>query len=296
MRPIHALFLPAFIAALLLPLSGAAAQATIEGSVRYDAVSVPMTHVYARETRPHPDGDQPPDVVILIADRPAPAAVAASRQAYYAAAGESRIRGLLIVLGPPSNEARLVIFAPGGGSADVLLPDPFSRVELTDLVREGGFVSGRLRTTEPGEFVGGGGGPAEPATYAADLRFRAAIAPAPRPSEVLTGEAARRSEPAAAALSIFQLIRTGRAAEVRARLHPEHPARAALGSEHAEENLATIREALPPPSAFLQSIQRVLVYGDEAVIVARDGVGRLPVSLRRDGGEWKLAGARAPND
>lgn len=289
-------FLSFFIAALVFPLAGAVAQPAIEGTIRYDADSVPMTYVSARETRPSPDGNSQPQIVILIADRPAPADVAASRQAYYAAAREGRIRGLLIVLGPPSSEARLVIFARGGGVADVTLPDGFSRVELTDLNREGAWVSGRLRTTEPGEFESGGNGAGEPANYTIDLRFRVAIAPAPTPSETLTGEAARRSVEAAAALRTLQLLRTGSPAGVRERLYPNQPIWAALGTAQAAAILARVRRTLPSPARFLQSIQRVVVYGDEALIFARDGGGSTTVSLRRDAGEWKLAAPWIPND
>ena len=297
MNPLRALL--AFVAALLLQPGAAAAQATVAGTISYDDVSVPMTHVSARETRPSPHSDRPGDVVILIADRPAPAAIAASRRAYHAAAEDGRIRGLLIVLKPPPDENQVVIFAPGGGVADTRLPDPFERIALTDLVREGGFVSGRLRTAEPVEFVGGGAGPGEPVSYAADLRFRAAVVPAPRPTEVLTGEAARRSEQAAVAVEGLRLIHTASVAEiaqVRARLHPEHPPWPGLDSEEAEAILAVARQTLPSPAAFQQSIERVIVYGDDAIVVGRDSAGSSAVSLRRDGGEWKLAAAPLPND
>ena len=284
------------LSAVLVPFAGAAAQPTIEGTIRYDDVSVPMTFVSARETRPSPDSRNPPQIVILVADRPAPADVVASRQAYYAAAREGRIRGLLIVLRPPTSETQLVIFAPGGGVADILMPDPFSRVALTELTRDGAFVSGRLRTSEPGEFVGGGGGPDQPQNFAADLRFRVPIAPAPVPTEILTGDAARRSPQAATALRTLQLIRTGSPAEIRARLHPDHPAWAALGNERAAAILAMAREAMPSPATFLQSIQRIIVYGDEAIIVGRDRQGSSEVSLRREAGEWKLAAGAIAND
>lgn len=296
MRPNFVQWLSFLIAALALPLGGAVAQPAIEGTIRYGADSVRMTHVSARETRPSPGSADPPQIVILIADRPAPADVAASRRAYRAAATEGRIRGLLLVLRPPSSETQLVIFAPGGGVGDVMLPDPFARVELTDLTREGGWVSGRLRTVEPGEFEGGGGGSAEPANYSIDVRFRVAVAPAPAPSEILTGEAARRSEQAAAALRMLQLLRTASPAEIRARLHPDHPAWAALGNAQSAAILAMVRASLPSPAIFLQSIERVVVYGDEAVILGRDRGGANTVSLRREAGEWKLAAAPIPND
>jgi hypothetical protein len=296
MRPSFARYLAAFIAALLFPLAGVIAQPAIEGTIRYDANSVPMNYVSARETRRPPDGDTPSEIVILVADRTPPADVAASRQAYYRAAREGRIRGLLIALRPPPDEARLALFAPGGGVGDVLLPDPFSRVELTDLTREGGWVSGHLRTAGPVEFEGGGGGADEPANYSIDLRFRVAVAPAPTPSAILTGEAAQRSEQAAAALRALELIRTGSPEEVRARLDPSHPAWAGLGTAQAAAILAMARRAMPAPATFLQSVQRVIVYGDEAIVVARDRDGRTMISLRRDGGQWKLAASSIPND
>jgi hypothetical protein len=286
------------LAALLhaAPAYAQAAEPAIEGAISYDAQNVPMTYVSARETRPSPDGNIPSKTIILIADRPPPAGIAASRRAYYAAAREGRVRGLLIVLGPSASEAQLVIFAPGGGVGDVSLPDIFSRVELTDLTRQGGWVSGRLRTSEPGEFVGGGGGADEPASYSIDLRFRVAIAPAPVPSEILTGDAARRSPQASAALSMLQLLQTGSAAEIRARLNPNHPAWAGLGTAQAAAVLAAARAVLPSPTTFLQSIQRIVVYGDEAIILGRDGGGSNIVSLRRDAGEWKVADAPIPGD
>jgi hypothetical protein len=295
MLPLFARFLT-LLSAFLIPLGGAAAQPAVEGTISYDDVSVPMTFVSARETRPSPDSGNPPQIVILVADRPAPADVLASRQAYYAAAREGRIHGLLIVLRPPTSETQLVVFAPGGGAADIMMPDPFSRVALTEVTRDGSFVSGRLRTSEPGQFVGGGGGAGEPENFAVDLRFRVAIAPAPAPTEILTGDAARRSPQAAEALRTLQLIRTGSPAEVRARLHPDHPAWAGLGNAQAAAILAMAREAMPAPATFLQSIQRILVYGDEAIIVARDRQGSTTVSLRRQAGEWKLAAAPIPND
>ena len=186
----------------------------------------------------------------------------------------------------------MVILAPGGGVADTRLPDPFERIALTDLVREGGFVSGRLRTAEPVEFVGGGGGPGEPAHYAVDLRFRAAIVPAPRPTEVLTGEAARRSEQAAVAVAGLRLIHGASAAELaqlRARLHPEQPPWPGLDGDEAEAILAVARRALPSPAAFQRSIERVIVYGDDAIVVGRDSggsVGGVGSAATAANGSW----------
>jgi hypothetical protein len=190
----------------------------------------------------------------------------------------------------------MTIVARGGGVDDAELPDPFSRVELTDLTRGGGWVSGRLRTTEPGEFTGEGDGAGGPSQYSIDVRFRVAIVPAPTPSEILTGEAARHSEQSAAALAGLQLLRTGSIAEIRANLHPDNPAWAALGTAQGAAFLAALRRAVPAPETYLQSIQRVVIYGDEAIVVARDSGGTNRVSLRRDGGAWKLAASLVPDD
>jgi hypothetical protein len=53
---------------------------------------------------------------------------------------------------------------------------------------------------------------------------------------------------------------------------------------------------VPAAETYLQSIQRVVVYGDEAIVVARDSGGTNRLSLRRDGGEWKLAASLIPDD
>lgn len=100
--------------------SPASAQGTAEGTVSYDSDRVKMTAAYARETRPSPTSDQPPPVVVLVTDRPAPAEIVASRQAYYAAARAGQIRGFLIVFETPSDKPRLAIFAPGGASDEIV--------------------------------------------------------------------------------------------------------------------------------------------------------------------------------
>ena len=284
------------LTALLATFGAAAAAAvpgTVEGTVHYDSNAVAMTHVVARETRP--SGTEPPQTVILITDRAAPAEIAGSRQAYYAAAREGRIRGLLIVIERPAEPPRLVIFAPGGGTDQTVLPDIFDRIELADFVRADGFVSGRLRSTEPREF-NFGDDPNAPQTYALDLRFRVPVTPAPRPTETLTGDAARRSPQAAAALRALQLIHSGSLAEIRAQLMPDHPMWEALGSGSAENVLRIARENLPRPATYLQTVQRVVVFGDEAVVHARDAEGDIDVSLRRADGEWKMARSPISND
>jgi hypothetical protein len=274
--------LTAALAALLIGAAPASSQGTVDGTVQYGSEIVPMSHVYARETRPSATDDSGPQTVILITDRIAPAEVAASRSAYYTAARLGQLRGLLLSFEPPREGARLAILAPGGGADDTSVPDVFDRIELTDLIREGGWVSGHLRTREPVRFTGGE--TEEPATYTIDLRFRVPVAPAPQPTETLTGEAARSSAQAAAAVRSLNLIRTGTPAEVQASLYPDHPAWDGLGSEQSAAILAAMRERLPAPDAFRASIQRVIVYGDEAVVVAHDADGARTVSLRREGG------------
>jgi hypothetical protein len=149
---------------------------------------------------------------------------------------------------------------------------------------------------EAREFNRNADSPDRPATYTVDVRFRVPVAAAPQPTQVLTGEAARRSPQAAAALGSLRLLRSGTPAQIRAQLHPSHPAWEGLGGERAQAILAMAREMLPPPATFLQSIQRLVVYGDEAVIIARDAEGTTDVSLRLEGGEWKLAASPIPND
>jgi hypothetical protein len=253
-----------------------------------------MTHVYARETRGSVGGTEPGQVKIVILDRAAPGRVAASQQAYIEAARAGQVQGVMLSL-EPEDQVRLALFVPGAYDS-TSVPDVFAQVELTDLVREGGWVSGRLRTTEPREFMADGVGPQTPTSYTLDLRFRAPIEPAPRPTETLTGEAARRSPAVAAAMRELNLIRTGTLAEVRASFHPDHPVSEALADDRAAEILPMVREMLPEPAVFVQRIERVIVYGDEAFIVTRDQEGALTVSLRRVEGEWKIAPMPIAND
>lgn len=288
--------IPSLIAFVTPPGAPAASTpGTVEGHVQYEATSVPMTYVYARETRPSPTGNEPPQVVILITDRPAPAEIVGSRQAYYAATREDRIRGILLVLARESSPPRLAVFAAGGWYDDTTVPDTFNEVELTALVRQRGIVSGRLRTRQARELGYGDEG-IGPRRYALDLRFRTPIAPAPQPTEILTGAAARTSPQAAAALRSLQLLHSGSIADIRAQLAPDHPMHEALASAQGQALLRMARENLPAPQTYLQSVERVIVYGDEAVVVARDREGPSDVSLRRQGGEWKMARSPIPND
>ena len=286
--------LAAALVALLAPLAAAEAQGTVQGTVRYDDEAVAMTHVVARQTRPSPTSEEPPHTVVLITDRAPPPAVAGSRQAYYAAAREGRLHGLLIVVEPSG--PRLHLFAPGDAVASTSVPDIFRRVQLDDFVHADGWISGHLRTSEPGEFELQGPNPQGPSTYSLDIRFRAPVAPGPRPTETLTGEAARNSPLAEAAARALDTVRTGSLADLRASLHPSHPFRDSLEGEQAEAILAMARDMMPAPAEFRASIERVIVYGDEAVVAARDAEGWSSVSLRREGGVWKLADAPIAND
>jgi hypothetical protein len=282
------------VATAWLILAGAApapAQGTVEGSLELAGERVPISHVYAREGRPRPGSGEPPDVIILMTDRPAPPEVVASRQAYYAAASTGRIRGALLVLQP---DPRFVLFAPGGSRVDTAVPDRLERLTLAALRRENGTVSGHLRMSEAGELAYGQAG--APDSYRVDLRFSAPVAPAPQPREVLTGEAARNSPQAAMALRALRILQTGSVAELRAAFHPDHSIWI-MSSDDAAAILEIARLMLPAPETFLASIERILVYDDAALVVARDadGGGTI-VSLRRDGDAWKFADAPIAND
>jgi hypothetical protein len=78
----------------------------------------------------------------------------------------------------------------------------------------------------------------------------------------------------------------------------DHPAWSQLGSGDVEFALAMMREFLPAPATFRQSIERITVYDDLAVISARDadGITTTTVSLRRVGDEWKMAQTPIAND
>jgi len=285
------------LAALLfgLPIASApaSAQGRVEGHVSYDSERVAMTHVYARQTR-SPIGRHP-HLIVLITDREASPEVIASRQAYYDAARNGRIRGLLLVFENASNEARLVLFAPGVVE-DTSVPDIFSRVALEEVRRSNGAVEGRVRSSQPLDFDPVAEVAGAPRTYTLDLRFSVPFAAAPQPSQVLTGEAARASPQTEAALEALQLIRTGTPEQVRARLLPNHPMWEGLAGRQAAAILAMAREMTPAPATFVRTVQRVVVYGDEAVVEARDSEGDSEVSLRREDGVWKLARSPIPND
>src|SRR5689334_12804463 len=78
----------------------ALAQNSVSGTMQLDNETVTLTHVYARQSVPSPSDARPGHIIILMTDRPAPPEIRASRQAYYAAAREGRIRGALLVLEP----------------------------------------------------------------------------------------------------------------------------------------------------------------------------------------------------
>jgi hypothetical protein len=281
------------VATLFLVLAGAApapAQGIVEGSLRLADERVPITHVYARESRPKPGSDEAPHVIILMTDRPAPPEIVASRRAYYAAAREGRIRGALLVLEP---EPRFVLFAPGGAYVDTAVPDFFDRLTLSGLRGENGTVSGHLQMSEAGDLDDGEAG--APDSYRVDLRFSAPVAPAPQPGEVLTGDAARNSPQAAMPLRALQIIQTGSIADLRAAFHPDHPIWT-MRDDDTAEILRMAREMLPAPDTFLQSIERILVYDDAALVIARDSDRETTASLRRDGDAWKFADGPIPND
>jgi hypothetical protein len=283
-----------FLAPLLVvAVPPAAAQGMIEGTLQIGSDTVPLTHVYARESVPRPGSDEAAHVIILMTDRPAPPEVQASRRAYYAAAREGRIRGALLVLEP---DPRFVLFAPGGAQIDTEVPDVFERISLSDLRRDGASVSGQLQMTEADELPFGDDG--STFIYRVDARFSAPVVAAPRATATLTGMAARDSPQAQAAERILEVIHRGSVAEVQRVLLADHPAWSQLGSGDVEFALAMMREFLPAPATFRQSIERITVYDDLAVISARDadGITTTTVSLRRVGDEWKMAQTPIAND
>jgi hypothetical protein len=284
-----------FLTALVLLPGAAAAQGTVEGMLRLDDRAIPITHVYARETRPSPTDDQGPSIVILMTDRPAPAELVASRQAFYRAATAGTIAGVQLILEPRQDRTRVIVFAPGGARDDMMLPDVFDRLALRDLARAGGSVSAHLISAEPLNLLDGAA--ESPQTYAVDLRFRTQVTPAPQPTRELTGDAARNSAPVAAATRALQVIHTGTLAEIRAQLSIDDPTGAQLAGPRGEEMLRIARQMLPTPAAYVPSVQRVIFYGeDEAIVVSREREGNSTVSLRRQNGVWKQMLTPIPND
>lgn len=269
----------------------AQAQDSVTGTMQLDNETVTLTHVYARQSVPSPSDTRPGHVIILMTDRPAPPEIRASRQAYYAAAREGRIRGALLVLEP---DPRFVLFAPNGSYTDTAVPDVFDRIALSNLQRSATTVSGQLRTSEPGNLDFGE--PGSPATYRIDARFSAAITPAPQPQQTLSGDAARNTPQAAAAAESLRVIHNGTVADILAVLHSGYEMRAMLEGERSQEILQLARQMLPQPDRFLQTIQRMVVYDDLTIITADDGEGDVTVSLRRDGDSWKLARGPIAND
>ncbi len=107
---------------------------------------------------------------------------------------------------------------------------------------------------------------------------------------------ARSSEQVAAAVRALQLIHGGSAAEIAAQLVPGHPMAEQLAGPQAAQIMEMARELLPAPSAFVPTVERVIVFGDEAIVVARDRQGGTSVSLRRENGVWKMAPGPIPHD
>ena len=286
-------FNPAFAAIVGFLALGIArpalADGTVSGEIRYDGQPVAVTHVYARETRSSPGEDQPPRIIVLMTDRAAPTEVIASKQAYYAAARSGPLRGLVLTFEKPSDNARAAIFAPGGAYDDTTVPGIFEDITLTGTSRVNGMIGGHLKTTKPIEFDLDADSAPSPLTYEIDVRFSAPVVPASRPDAVLTGAAARGSEQAAAALAALKLVRTGTLAEVMAQLAPGHPLREGLDGGQGTALLELARAVLPDPATFLATVQRIEVYGDEAIVSATDVEGRSTVALRRADGTWKLA-------
>ncbi len=172
----------AILAMIFLLPAAAAAQNMVEGTLRLDERLVPLTHVYARETRPPPTRDEGPNIIILMTDRPAPPRVIATSQAFYRAAEAGTIGGVLLMLEGRDARPRVVIAAPGGGRSDTILPDSFERLALRDFARVGGTASGHIVSAEPSYLDGGA--PGTPDRASVDLSFRTVIAPAPQPSRV----------------------------------------------------------------------------------------------------------------
>lgn len=276
---------------LLVAAAPGAAQGTVEGNLQLGDETVPISHVYARQARPSAASSEPGPVIVMLTDRAPPPEVRASRRAFSAAVREGRLRGALLLLEP---EPRFVLLAPGDIQVDTRLPDVFERLTLSDLRQENGTVSGRLQMTEPDELPVGDDG--ETFTYRVDARFSVPVEPAPRPTATLTGEAARSSPEAEAALRLLQVVHSGSLAEVQAALHPGHSSLRQLSGEEAQFALAVAREFMPAPATFRQSIEQIRIYGDHAVLAARDGDVTTTIAIRRDGETWKLAEVPAAND
>ena len=280
------------MAACLFALAApATAQGTIEGSLQLDSETVPLTHVYARQAAPGAGSGGRGNVIILMTDRPAPPEVQASRRAYDAAAGEGRIRGALLVLEP---EPLFVLVAAGGNQVRTPLPDALEHIALSDLRLEDGRVSGRLQMAEPDQLSAGDNG--ETFTYRINATFDAPIDLGAQPTATLTGEAARSSAEARAAVRLLEVIRTGSVADVQRSVEPRNQSWSQMSAEDAAMAVAMIQAFVPDPATFLQSIQEIRLYGDLASIAAREGDVTTTLSIRRVGDQWMLTQGPVPND
>lgn len=287
---------PAAIAAAALCLSTPAqAQNGVSGTMIVDRAVVLITYVSARVARTRPSSDEPGDIKILLLDRVPTPAVAASQQAYIAAGQGGELPGVLLSLRGNSSEGRLISFQ-GSAELDTSVPDIFQRVLLSDVIRQGRVISGRLHTVEPLEFDGGGGEAGDPRSNALDLRFRVDVEPAPLATATLTGADARRSAPVAAAIRSLHALHEGSAADFVREVEADHPLAAQFSSAPAPALLAMIRRQLPPPQAFAASVRQMILFNDEAIVSAGGGGDQITVSLRRRDGVWRLAPNPIPND
>ena len=289
----------AAVASALLAAAPAVGQASVEGSVSYDGQSTPITHVSARhvERLPEMSGPNvsPRAIKILLADRNAPAEVAASESAFMEAATGGRIQGLVLLIDQPSNQWMILSISRPGGDGTMasggIGPPGF---ELSDFQVRDNVVSGRVRTLEPQEFFP----PGNPSTYAFDIRFRAPVAPVVQPVQSLTGDAARRSPQADAVIGYFTMLRSGDLRRIRAEVDARSPLARQLPRDDGEARamLAQARDYFPAEPAARASIQRVLVYAHHALVVMRSAQGGSLVTVEPAGAGWRVGAQRMPGD
>lgn len=244
------------------------------------------------ELRGNPSGNH--RLHILLSDRAAPPDAASDEGSFLRAAQTTGLRGVYLEIDLPDQVwQRISLTRPNGEVEGTGLGLDGTEFQLSGLTLEGDTVSGRVRTVQPRQLPDWGDGAV---AYTFDVQFRGAIARAARPTERLSGAAARASPQAAAVVAVAELIAAGDLARLRAGLHPRLPFAGALRGSDRDAR-AAVRQAgrfIGSPAALRTNIQHVLVYGDRAIVVSRDGEGSGRFVVERENGAWMMAGQDQP--
>ena len=276
-----------------------AAQEPASGTLRYDddpavviAHAVAHEYLIPEELRGNPDGNH--RLHVILSEAMVPAGAAASESDFLAEVEGNGLRGVYLEIELPERRwTRLSIARPNGEIEGRGFGLDGSELVLDDLTIEGDVVSGRARTVVPQELPDWGDGATR---YAFDIRFRAPIARAPVPTGRMRGADARSSPQAAAVVALAGLLASDDLARIRAGLHPGLPFASALDASDADARaaLASVREYLGSPDDLRAAIEAVLVYGDRAVVVTRDGQGGGRFVVERENGAWVVGAQDQP--